>query len=196
LPGGTLNAGKAVNAIQGKGARVMMKATSPPPRLQLDWRLRAWLDSPQERALRERLQRVPKLGFPLEPDDEPPESEAPSTQSEPLAKSKPLAKPPPAPSSEPSESDAPSTQSEPLAKSEPVAKPEPPSEPSPKKAVGRPRILTDDEVLRLQAAYQAIRNDKPILKQASVFEKLCALLDKHVPNSTLRRWVVRPVAPK
>ena len=65
----------------------MAKGTGRPPRLQLPKRLRDWLASPQERALREQLRRVPKLGFPLEPDDEspeqpPPRSEQPSPQLE------------------------------------------------------------------------------------------------------------------
>ena len=69
-------------------SRVVAKDTGRPLRLQLPRRLRDWLASPQERARREQLQRIPKLGFPLEPDDELPEqpssqqSEQPSPQLE------------------------------------------------------------------------------------------------------------------
>jgi hypothetical protein len=58
----------------------MAKGTGRRSPLQLDKRLRDWLHSPQERALRERLRRIPKLGFPPD-DDEQPEPPPPKRKS-------------------------------------------------------------------------------------------------------------------
>jgi hypothetical protein len=68
-----------------------------------------------------------------------------------------------------------------------------------KRGGGRPPILTDDEVARLQAAYCTIRADKPKLSQKQVFEKLRELLprDKHgISDTAMRVHVIPKIAPK
>jgi hypothetical protein len=61
---------------------------------------------------------------------------------------------------------------------------------------GRKKSLTDDEIVQLQAAYRAIRQDKPTLKQSSIFDEWRAQLDRHVGDSTFRRLVIKPISPK
>jgi hypothetical protein len=75
----------------------------------------------------------------------------------------------------------------------------PPRTPPAKRGRGRAPLLTDDEVKRLQAAYRAIRADKPALSQKRVFTKLRELLppDKRgISDTRLRVHVIQPIAPK
>jgi hypothetical protein len=71
--------------------------------------------------------------------------------------------------------------------------------PPAKRARGRAPILIDDEVKELQAAYRAIRADKPALSQRQVFAKLRKLLPpdkRHISDTRLRVHVIQPIAPK
>jgi hypothetical protein len=64
---------------------------------------------------------------------------------------------------------------------------------------GRPPILADDEVVRLQAAYRTIRADKPKLSQKQVFAKLRALLPtdkRRISDTAMRVHVIPKIAPK
>jgi hypothetical protein len=68
-----------------------------------------------------------------------------------------------------------------------------------KRGGGRAPILTDDEVARLQAAYPAIRADKPTLSQKRVFDKLRELLPpdkRRISDTALRVHVIPKTAPK
>jgi hypothetical protein len=68
-----------------------------------------------------------------------------------------------------------------------------------KRGGGRPPILTDDEAARLQAAYRAIRADKPALGQKRVFAKLRALLPpdkRRISDTAMRVHVIPKIAPK
>ena len=155
----------------------MAEGTRRPPRLQLDKSLRNWLDSPQERALRERARRIPKLGFPPDDDEQHEPEQRPSPSLELSAPPQPESQQHPEPEPEP----------EPL-------RPEP--SPEPKKTGGRRRKLTDDEIARLQAAYEAAYRDNPKRKQSDVFNDLRNLLRREVSDTTLRDRIVRPLARK
>jgi hypothetical protein len=62
-----------------------------------------------------------------------------------------------------------------------------------RKGGGRKLSLTDAEIARLQAAYNAAYRAEPKRKQADVFDELCRLLGRDVGDTTLRYYVVRPL---
>jgi uncharacterized protein with von Willebrand factor type A (vWA) domain len=153
----------------------MAKNTRLAELLQFNERLREWLDSPQQRALREQFQRLAESPPWRELDEQMrrlAESPLPRQQQQAL---------------------------EALARSLEEPPPKAPRSMRSKTKAGRKRILTDDEIKQLQTAYRTIRKDKPTLSQKRVFDNLRKLLppDKHgISDTTLRDHIVPPTTRK